>query len=83
MKEEDLNVTDDVGMITDKRVAAKNKNGLVRRQVTTTKTLAGGDNMAYLEYSRNSGGQFTSTGRGGSKSGASTHHPFFKKHFNR
>ncbi|CAO3584230.1 unnamed protein product [Absidia cylindrospora] len=83
MKEEDLNITDDVGMITDKRVAAKNKNGLVRRQVTTTKTLAGGDNMAYLEYSRNSGGQFTSHGRGGSKSGSGTHHPFFKKHFGR
>ncbi|KAI9306489.1 P-loop containing nucleoside triphosphate hydrolase protein [Cunninghamella echinulata] len=81
LKEEDLNITDDVGMITDKRVAAKNKNGLVRRQTTTTKTLAGGDNMAYLEYNRNAGGQFTS--RGGGHSSGREHHPFFKKHFGR
>ncbi|KAI8065782.1 P-loop containing nucleoside triphosphate hydrolase protein [Gongronella butleri] len=79
MKDEDLDVTDDVGAITDKRVASKNMNGLVRRQVTTSKTLAGGDNMAYMEYARNAGGQFTSRGGGPAKS----HHPFFKKHFGR
>ncbi|ORX56370.1 DNA repair helicase rad25 [Hesseltinella vesiculosa] len=79
LKEEDLNITDDVGAITDKRVATKNMNGLVRRQTTTAKSLAGGDNMAYMEYSRNAGGQFVSQGR----TPAKEHHSFFKKHFGR
>ncbi|CAO3658078.1 unnamed protein product [Rhizopus microsporus] len=83
MEEELINV-DDVGRITDKKVAAKNRStGLVKRQVTTSKTLAGGDNMAYIEYNRNAGGQFASRGRGNGNTSTREHHPLFKKHLGR
>ncbi|CEG69255.1 Putative RNA polymerase II transcription initiation [Rhizopus microsporus] len=83
MEEELINV-DDVGRITDKKVAAKNRStGLVKRQVTTSKTLAGGDNMAYIEYNRNAGGQFASRGRGNGNASTREHHPLFKKHLGR
>lgn len=83
MEEELINV-DDVGRITDKKVAAKNRStGLVKRQVTTSKTLAGGDNMAYIEYNRNAGGQFASRGRGSGNASTREHHPLFKKHLGR
>ncbi|KAI9246244.1 P-loop containing nucleoside triphosphate hydrolase protein [Phascolomyces articulosus] len=84
LKEEDLGTTDDVGRITDRKVAAKGRS--VKRSVTTSKTLAGGDNMAYMEYARNSSGQFSSgRGRGSSSQGGGSkeHHTFFKKHFGR
>ncbi|KAI8973900.1 P-loop containing nucleoside triphosphate hydrolase protein [Pilobolus umbonatus] len=81
--EEVINVVDDVAKITDRKVAAKNRaTGLVKRQVTTTKTLAGGDNMAYLEYNRNAGGQFTSRGRGNGTP-VKEHHTLFKKYMGR
>jgi DNA excision repair protein ERCC-3 len=84
LKDEVLVNTDDVGRITDRKVAAKNKTGLVKRQTTTTKTLAGGDNMAYMEYNRTSGGQFAGRGRGsGSSSGSKEHHVLFKKYMGR
>lgn len=82
--EEELINVDDVGRITDRKVAAKNRtSGLVKRQVTTSKTLAGGDNMAYIEYNRNAGGQFTSRGRGNGSAPSREHHPLFKKHMGR
>ncbi|KAG1453519.1 hypothetical protein G6F56_007555 [Rhizopus delemar] len=82
--EEELINVDDVGRITDRKVAAKNRStGLVKRQATTSKTLAGGDNMAYIEYNRNAGGQFTSRGRGSSSAPSREHHPLFKKHMGR
>ena len=71
---------DDVGRITDRKVAAKGRPA--KRSVTTSKTLAGGDNMAYLEYSRNSGGQFSSRGRGQAGS-SKEHHVLFKKFLGR
>ncbi|CAM0141899.1 unnamed protein product [Umbelopsis sp. WA50703] len=82
MKDEDLRELDDVGRITDRKVAAKNRMpGLVKRSTTTSKSLAGGDNMAYMEYSRTSGGQFARNPR---SSGASKeHHSLFKKHLKR
>jgi DNA excision repair protein ERCC-3 len=74
---------DDVGRITDRKVAAKNRQpGLVRRTMTTSKSLAGGDNMAYMEYSRNSGGQFAKNSRG-SQGASKEHHSLFKKHLKR
>ncbi|CAO3679137.1 unnamed protein product [Umbelopsis ramanniana] len=83
LKDEDLHEMDDVGRITDRKVAAKNRlPGLVRRTMTTSKSLAGGDNMAYMEYSRSSGGQFAKNPRG--QPGASKeHHSLFKKHLKR
>ncbi|KAI8379595.1 P-loop containing nucleoside triphosphate hydrolase protein [Radiomyces spectabilis] len=83
LKDELIDDVDDVGRITDRRVAQKGRNGLVRRSVTTSKTLAGGDNMAYLEYARNSGGQFTSRGRGSGSGGGKEHHALFKKYMGR
>ncbi|KAI8876274.1 DNA repair helicase rad25 [Backusella circina FSU 941] len=84
LKDEVLVNVDDVGRITDRKVAAKNKSGLVKRQTTTTKTLAGGDNMAYLEYNRTSGGQFAGRGRGnGNASAGKEHHALFKKFMGR
>ncbi|KAI9485561.1 MAG: P-loop containing nucleoside triphosphate hydrolase protein [Benjaminiella poitrasii] len=84
LRDEDIAVTDDVGKITDRKVAAKNRaSGLVRRQTTTTKTLAGGDNMAYIEYNRNANGQFAGRGRGNGNSSAKEHHQLFKKYLGR
>ncbi|KAH8548106.1 P-loop containing nucleoside triphosphate hydrolase protein [Umbelopsis sp. PMI_123] len=83
LKDEDLHEMDDVGRITDRKVAAKNRQpGLVRRTMTTSKSLAGGDNMAYMEYSRNSGGQFAKNSRG-SQGASKEHHSLFKKHLKR
>lgn len=84
LRDEELINVDDVGKITDRKVAAKNRtSGLVKRQVTTTKTLAGGDNMAYLEYNRNSGGQFAGRGRGNGGAPPKEHHNLFKKFLGR
>ncbi|KAI7866418.1 P-loop containing nucleoside triphosphate hydrolase protein [Spinellus fusiger] len=83
LKDEELNHVDDVGRITDRRVIAKFRAGAVKRTMTTTKTLAGGDTMAYLEYSRNAGGQFASRGRSNGPSGGKEHHALFKKHYGR
>ncbi|CAO3633139.1 unnamed protein product [Mucor hiemalis] len=84
LRDEELINVDDVGKITDRKVAAKNRtSGLVKRQVTTTKTLAGGDNMAYLEYNRNSGGQFSGRGRGNGGAPPKEHHNLFKKYMGR
>lgn len=84
MRDEELINVDDVGKITDRKVAAKNRtSGLVKRQVTTTRTLAGGDNMAYLEYNRNSGGQFSGRGRGSGGAPPKEHHTLFKKFMGR
>ncbi|CAO0789248.1 unnamed protein product [Mucor circinelloides] len=84
LRDEELINVDDVGKITDRKVAAKNRtSGLVKRQVTTTKTLAGGDNMAYLEYNRNSGGQFSGRGRGNGGAPPKEHHTLFKKFMGR
>ncbi|OBZ86517.1 putative DNA repair helicase ercc3 [Choanephora cucurbitarum] len=83
LNDEELINVDDVAKITDRKAAAKNRtSGLVKRQVTTSRTLAGGDNMAYLEYNRNAGGQFTGRGRG---NGApqKEHHQLFKKYMGR
>ncbi|KAI7850480.1 P-loop containing nucleoside triphosphate hydrolase protein [Circinella umbellata] len=80
LKDEEFGTVDDVGRITDRKVAAKGRPA--KRSVTTSKTLAGGDNMAYLEYSRNSGGQFSSRGRGQAGS-SKEHHAFFKKFLGR
>ncbi|KAI9323698.1 P-loop containing nucleoside triphosphate hydrolase protein [Dichotomocladium elegans] len=83
LKDEELGNVDDVGRITDRKVAAKGWTG-AKRSLTTSKTLAGGDNMAYLEYSRNSGGQFSSgRGRGQSSGGSKEHHALFKKFLGR
>ncbi|KAI8139758.1 P-loop containing nucleoside triphosphate hydrolase protein [Fennellomyces sp. T-0311] len=81
LKDEDLGNSDDVGRITDRKVAAKGRP--VKRSVTTSKTLAGGDNMAYMEYSRNSGGQFASRGRGAQSGSSKEHHALFKKYLGR
>lgn len=84
LRDEELVNVDDVGRITDRKVAAKNRaSGLVKRQVTTTRTLAGGDNMAYLEYNRNSGGQFSGRGRGSGAAPPKEHHTLFKKFMGR
>ncbi|KAG2192575.1 hypothetical protein INT47_006207 [Mucor saturninus] len=84
LRDEELINVDDVGKITDRKVAAKNRtSGLVKRQVTTTKTLAGGDNMAYLEYNRSSGGQFSGRGRGNGGAPPKEHHNLFKKYMGR
>lgn len=84
LRDEELINVDDVGKITDRKVAAKNRtSGLVKRQVTSTKTLAGGDNMAYLEYNRNSGGQFSGRGRGNGGAPPKEHHNLFKKFMGR
>ncbi|KAI7905768.1 P-loop containing nucleoside triphosphate hydrolase protein [Cokeromyces recurvatus] len=84
LRDEDISIADDVGKITDRKVAAKNRaSGLVRRQTTTTKTLAGGDNMAYIEYNRNANGQFAGRGRGNGNSSAKEHHQLFKKYLGR
>lgn len=73
-----------MGRITDRKVAAKGRPSNAKRSMTSSKTLAGGDNMAYLEYSRNSGGQFTSGGRGrGQQGGSREHHALFKKYLGR
>ncbi|KAI8058914.1 P-loop containing nucleoside triphosphate hydrolase protein, partial [Gilbertella persicaria] len=81
--DEELINVDDVGKITDRKAAAKNRtSGLVKRQVTTSRTLAGGDNMAYLEYNRNAGGQFAGRGRGNSAP-QKEHHQLFKKFMGR
>ncbi|ORZ02359.1 P-loop containing nucleoside triphosphate hydrolase protein [Syncephalastrum racemosum] len=77
LKDEDLNMTDDVGRITDRKAAAK---GGVKRSVTTSKSLAGGEHMAYIEYARNPSGQFASRGRGQGGGSSKEHHPIFKKH---
>jgi DNA excision repair protein ERCC-3 len=83
LRDEDLHGLDDVGRITDRKVAAKNRlPGLVKRSMTTSKSLAGGDNMAYMEYSRNSGGQFARNPRGNQGS-SKEHHSLFKKHLKR
>jgi len=83
LKDEDLQGMDDVGRITDRKVAAKNRlPGLVKRTMTTSKSLAGGDNMAYMEYSRSSGGQFAKNPRGNQGS-SKEHHSLFKKHLKR
>ncbi|KAI9274827.1 P-loop containing nucleoside triphosphate hydrolase protein [Phascolomyces articulosus] len=81
LKDEELGVTDDVGRIMDRKVIKKDKRA--KRSITTSKTLAGGDSMAYMEYSRNSGGQFSGRGRGGQSSSSKEHHPLFKKHMGR
>lgn len=39
--------------------------------------------MAYIEYNRNAGGQFTSRGRGNGSAPSREHHPLFKKHMGR
>ncbi|KAI9012015.1 P-loop containing nucleoside triphosphate hydrolase protein [Phycomyces nitens] len=83
LKDEEIDHTDDVGRITDRRVVAKSRAGAAKRTMTSTKTLSGGDNMAYLEYSRNAGGQFASRGRGGGQSGSKDHHALFRKHYGR
>ncbi|KAJ8654782.1 hypothetical protein O0I10_009503 [Lichtheimia ornata] len=86
LKDEDFGAIDDVGRITDRKVAAKGRPSNAKRSMTSSKTLAGGDNMAYLEYSRNSGGQFTSSsgGRGrGQQGGSREHHALFKKYLGR
>lgn len=75
-----------MGRITDRKVAAKGRPSNAKRSMTSSKTLAGGDNMAYLEYSRNSGGQFTSSSgsRGrGQQGGSREHHALFKKYLGR
>jgi len=83
LKDEDLQGMDDVGRITDRKVAAKNRlPGLVKRSMTTSKSLAGGDNMAYMEYSRSSGGQFAKNPRS-NQSSSKEHHGLFKKHLKR
>ncbi|RUP09025.1 component of the holoenzyme form of RNA polymerase transcription factor [Jimgerdemannia flammicorona] len=50
----------------------------VRRTVTSSKSLSGGDGMAYVESGRSGAGR----GRGGGASGSATkeHNPFFKKY---
>ncbi|KAI7880298.1 DNA repair helicase rad25 [Lichtheimia hyalospora FSU 10163] len=86
LKDEDFGAIDDVGRITDRKVAAKGRPSNAKRSMTSSKTLAGGDNMAYLEYSRSSSGQFTSSsgGRGrGQQGGTREHHALFKKYLGR
>lgn len=84
LRDEELINVDDVGKITDRKVAAKNRtSGLVKRQVTTTKTLAGGDSMGYLEFGRSPGGQFAGRGRGNGGAPPKEHHNLFKKYMGR
>ncbi|KAI8969933.1 P-loop containing nucleoside triphosphate hydrolase protein [Mycotypha africana] len=83
LRDEELVNVDDVTKITDKKIAAKNRaTGLVKRQTTTSKTLAGGDNMAYIEYNRNAEGQFTGRSRKNAAP-AKEHHALFKKYMGR
>ncbi|KAG0172940.1 DNA repair helicase RAD25 [Apophysomyces sp. BC1034] len=83
LKDEELETVDDVGRITDRKVAAKGRNGTVKRTMTTSRALAGGENMAYMEYARNPGGQFASRGRGSGQAGGKEHHALFKKYLGR
>lgn len=67
---------DDITQRGRSRSASAAPGGGVRRTVTASRSLSGGDGMAYVETSKLGGGRGKS-GAGGS--GPKEHNPFFKK----